>query len=469
MSLSSALSFANIGLARSSRSAEVASDNVANAMTEGFARREVVRGSDGSTAVRRAEDIVLTSAKRQAVSGQGAADLKAQASDRIAATLGVPGDPAALTARLDRLDAALTNLASTPESTSLQRGAVAALDLMVNGLNDAARAQRSIREDADRSIGSMVTLLNSALRDVQSLNGAIASSGVRPADTSSLEDQRDKLINDIASIIPLRVIPRDDGTTALFSTRGAVLLDGRVQAFEFTETTPILPEMTRDDGNISGLTLSGRPISIGGGNGLLAGGSLEAAFNIRDALVPEATATLDKIAFTLAQSFQQADTSLAPDQAGVLLDNGGMIAFDNVVGLAGRLTLNPDVSDITAWRLRDGSAAVTPGSTGNSEQISAFRDGLRQLTALPGESLARSLASHIATYSAQLNSDASLSKRDADFALAEVTALAEEEAAALGVDTDAELQALLLIEKTYQANARVLTTIDQMFARLLEI
>jgi flagellar hook-associated protein 1 len=38
-----------------------------------------------------------------------------------------------------------------------------------------------------------------------------------------------------------------------------------------------------------------------------------------------------------------------------------------------------------------------------------------------------------------------------------------------GVDTDDELQKLLLIERTYAANARVIETIDRLIGRLLEI
>ena len=38
-----------------------------------------------------------------------------------------------------------------------------------------------------------------------------------------------------------------------------------------------------------------------------------------------------------------------------------------------------------------------------------------------------------------------------------------------GVDTDRELQDLLIIEQAYAANARVLETIDKMIQRLMEI
>ena len=41
--------------------------------------------------------------------------------------------------------------------------------------------------------------------------------------------------------------------------------------------------------------------------------------------------------------------------------------------------------------------------------------------------------------------------------------------AANGVDTDAEMQSLLVIEKTYAANAKVIQTVDEMISTLLGI
>ena len=47
--------------------------------------------------------------------------------------------------------------------------------------------------------------------------------------------------------------------------------------------------------------------------------------------------------------------------------------------------------------------------------------------------------------------------------------LRESELAITGVDTDYEMQQLIMIEQAYAANARVISTADQLMQTLLEI
>jgi flagellar hook-associated protein 1 FlgK len=51
---------------------------------------------------------------------------------------------------------------------------------------------------------------------------------------------------------------------------------------------------------------------------------------------------------------------------------------------------------------------------------------------------------------------------------ARLSTLSEQETHAVGVDSDAELQSLMLVEQAYAANARVLSVIDDMMKLLLE-
>ena len=50
-----------------------------------------------------------------------------------------------------------------------------------------------------------------------------------------------------------------------------------------------------------------------------------------------------------------------------------------------------------------------------------------------------------------------------------VTALAEQETHEVGVDSDGELESLMLVEQAYAANARVLSVVDELMKLLLEV
>jgi flagellar hook-associated protein 1 FlgK len=65
-------------------------------------------------------------------------------------------------------------------------------------------------------------------------------------------------------------------------------------------------------------------------------------------------------------------------------------------------------------------------------------------------------------------SDRTNTEKHLSFASTQLNELTQQELAA-GVDTDAELQKLILIEQAYAANARMIQTVDEMMQTLLRI
>lgn len=485
MSISATLSSALSGLTAVSRMAEVVSSNVANAMTPGYGQRDVELaarrvGPSGQgvkvVGVTRAVNQILLSDRR--VADAGAAEQQARQAffAKLEQTLGTGDLPGSLTNRIGTFDAALLSATGRPDSQARLTAVLDAARGLTVALSAAAVNVQTARGDADRQIGIDIDQLNTALLQISGLNGQIREQSGNGRDPSALMDQRQKLVDSVANIVPLRELSREHGQIALFTTGGALLLEGRPATFGFAPAGLITEEMTLAGGTLSGLTLNGQPLAIGVQGGLIAGGRLAANFALRDELAPNAQIQLDAVARDLVTRFQDPaiDPSLMVGDAGLFTDRGIAFIAANEAGLAQRLRLNAAVDPVqggAVWRLRDGMAAITPGHAGNSGLLTALQAALtdRRPTVsgnfLPGSKSVSGLGSDLVS---DIASARLTSQSDAIFATTRAEALRVSELEQ-GVDTDREMQLLLQIEQAYAANARVIQTVDTLIKTLLEM
>ncbi len=483
MSISGALSNALSGLTASSRSAEMVSNNIANALNDGYARRELVLGQRSLggtgqgvsvTGVSRAVDQILMSDRRVAQAGTGDRQTRAKFFAGLEAAIGVPGAEGSLTARVAAFETALIEATSRPESEGRLAKVADTARALAKQIAAAANSVQTARADADHAIGSEVSKVNAAMARVAEMNVEIRGHLSSGRDPSSLMDQRQQLIDQIATVVPLREVQRDHGQIALFTTGGAVLVDGRAAELGFTPVGVIEPDMTAASGGLSALTLNGLPIATSGPYSTIAGGTLAAHFAVRDDLAPSAQARVDAVARDLVERFGGVDATVAPGDPGLFTNAGGAFVTGDEVGLAQRLALNSAADPQQGgalWRLRDGLGATAPGPTGNSSLLRSLQAALtasRQPVSgdfLPG---ARSFAGLSADMLSAVGTSRLSADTEASFSAARSEGLKVQELQG-GVDTDRELQDLLQIEKAYAANAKVIQTVDQMLDLLLGI
>ncbi|MEM9043671.1 MAG: flagellar hook-associated protein FlgK [Pseudomonadota bacterium] len=488
MTLSLALNNALSGINVTSRQADAISDNVANALSEGFGRRDVqiTSANAGGTGIGarvagidRAANPALTESRRLAEAELGRRDTISEGLARIAAQIGEPGDPQSLTSLADTLDAALAQAVDSPESPSLLNNVALSAGDYANQINRVAIEINTVRTETDASITQQVSVLNRNLGEIEALNDEIRSRNLAGLDTSALQDERQRLIDKVSSLIPIRVAKRDGGEVALFGRNGGQLLDGRAFEVEFTGTSVVTADRSLAAGNLSGLSIEGRPIDIGlgGDRGLLDGGSLSAAFELRDRILPDIIDQVDGLAADLVTRVQDLpqDPTLAPGDPGLFTDAG--VAFDpaNTLGLGSRIALNAAVDPLVGGDptlLRDGLNATTVGEVGNASVLSGIQEALREQRAAPagtGITGVQGVADLAADLGGLLLAEAANAEEDRLQQQGRTDALFDSERAVTGVDTDRELSRLLLIEQTFQANARVIEVVDSLLARLVQI
>jgi flagellar hook-associated protein 1 FlgK len=284
-------------------------------------------------------------------------------------------------------------------------------------------------------------------------------------------------------------------------------MTGNAHGLEFNATVSTGVDTANALGDIAMFGRSSSDMSALG----LEGGTLEAAFNARDAVATDYAAGLDALARDLVERFQSATIASGGETdafmadydfaqryepalpgydvaaaTGLFTDEGGA-RFDAAVlseaGFAGRIAFNAALDPAqggSAALLQTGLYSGAPRPGGASETFpralyDAFT-GERHLFDVadnPGATLgvlgARSAVDMVSEWSALQETAAGRIETQASFQRGATEAMRDEELAAKSVDTDEELSNLLRIEQAYAANARVLEAVEQMISRLLQI
>lgn len=481
MSITSAFNTAMTGLTAAGRASSVVSENLANALTPGYSTRSLTLTSSATTlgvqivGVDRNIDPAIQASRRSAEAELGNAQVQSDFYDSMTSLVGSVDDVFSITSRLTNFESSLIEAVSRPDSTPRLNDLALQAESLAESISDAAEGLRDIRTAAEKSIEVQVDTVNEGLQNVQKLNARIMVSEAGGMDTAALQDQRAQLIDSINEIIPVNVIQRDNGQVALYSEGGAILLDGKAAELSFESVPDTMPHMTQDNGLLSGLEINGIAIDTGP-DGALKGGTLAAQFEVRDTIAVEAQDDLDAMASDLIQRFQDTslDSTLGATDPGLFTDGGAYFDTVNTVGIANRLEINETVSmdgDAETWRLRDGLNAASIGDAGDASLLQGYSDALTTSRSVSSAGLGTTTVT-AATLSANLLSHFSQSSNAADqgltFASASYSAMSQLELAQ-AVDSDAELQNLMLIEQAYAANAKVMSVVDDLMQTLLGI
>jgi flagellar hook-associated protein 1 len=146
-----------------------------------------------------------------------------------------------------------------------------------------------------------------------------------------------------------------------------------------------------------------------------------------------------------------------------------------VIGLAGRIAVNAAADPAqggAVWRLRDGMGAAVPGNAGYGGNLAALSVALTAARAPSGFatlSRADGAAGFAGAIASWIVGDADRAEQSQAHMTALQATLAGSEIDRIGVNSDAELEMLMVVEQAYAANAQVLSVIDELMQRLLEI
>lgn len=485
MSLSSAISNALSGLTATTRGTELVSTNISNKSVAGYARREldlssrVYSGNGGGVSldgVRRTVSAGLLADSRLAQAGAAKLGTIATFHATIENAFGTGDSAGSLSGRVAALDAALTSAAARPDNDIRLAGIADAATALADTINGISQEIENARTDAEKAISSDVIRLNTALERIANLNRQITVFSARGEDASSLIDARQASIDELAGIVPIQEVARENGRVALFTKGGITLLDGQVPArIQYDAVTPVTADMSLANGDLASISINGMALNQAE-MAMLAGGTLSANFEIRDNLAPEYQRQIDAAAHELYSRFADpaVDPTLAAGQAGLFTDNQAAFLPSNEIGLASRLAvtrlIDPSQGGALS-RLRAGLGAAGAGDQGDATVIGNMRNALAA-SRPPASSSVSATARTMLSFTSELASRAASQRIRSDASLQQGRTHAESVKTALlaqGVDTDTEMEALLSLERSYAANAKVLQTVNDMLDQILRL
>ncbi|UGY16211.1 flagellar hook-associated protein FlgK [Bradyrhizobium septentrionale] len=314
-SLDIARSIAFSGLSATQVQISVTSANISNADTKGYTEKTAnqsasVTGGVGTgvtiTGITSAVDKLLLKSLVGADSDLGAADttnsfltelqqLYGSTSSGDSSTTGT-----SLANTLAAFESALSSLASTPSSASLQSNAVSALAAVTTQLQQTSSGIQTLRSNADQDIASSVTDINSDLQQISDLNKQIKQQAAAGQSTADLEDQRNSALQDLASMMNVSYFTTSTGDLQVYTGSGQALVDSTAHPLSYTALPSVTASTTYSAGSssgFSGITVNGVDITS-----QISSGKVSALITLRDQTLPAAQSQLDQLAQQLAAS-----------------------------------------------------------------------------------------------------------------------------------------------------------------------
>ena len=481
MSLSMALSSALSGLTLSARGTQIVANNIANAQTEAYGVRSLAQSARalgdmgaGVTAIGtiRHTNPALIAEVRNVTAQSNRNSALGAFWQGVEGRFGLPGDNDSLTDRLVGFETALQNASILPDQPAVLLKAVQAGGDIAQKLNDLDQLLQQERDTADAMIAQDIVTLNNLLEEISDLNRDIQRQTLLGGEPAGLIDARQALVDRVSGLIPVREFPREDGRILLMGEDGSILVDRNPARFEFTRTVEPAANERVENGALSLVSINGREIASS--SALFSTGRIGAHLHIRDQSAPQMQDALDRLAADLVTRFSSLDVdpSLGFGDAGFFSINGVVVDPTDITGFAGRIRLNPEIDPGAGgeiWRLRDGLGATVPGNSVNNFIIGNMIEALNRPTLLQDQTTpARSAHNHMTDLLGKITTDRLRLDQSTSQSSTKLATL-RETLASEGVDSDAELSRLLILEQAYSANARVIATVDSMLRTILEL
>jgi flagellar hook-associated protein 1 FlgK len=437
---------------------DVASGNVANVSTEGYARRRVVGEAVGAPAVpamwsryegsgdgvrvgslERMVDPLLDLRARREHGNQAYLDTRQVALERVEAGLGEPGDNG-VAAALSEFRKGWHDLANNPGSEAARSQVLTRAATLADAVRLQSRNVTTEEGDQRYRLLAGAAEVNTVASDLAATNKSIVAASLSGTDAGSLLDKRDQLALRLSELTGAVGKVAADGTMTV-TLGGANLVAGQT-ASRFEVSTGVTA-VGEDDGLDVTFSVVA-PDSTTTAVTAAVGGEAGATRDLLNVTLPAYRAGLGLIAQTFADEMN-AQHQAGFDPAG---NPGGALFSYDPADPAGSLAV---VATLTPAQVAASSRADGPLDAGNANAMASgisVEDDYQRLVNGFGSEVAsvRRLALNQQTLTAQV--DGSREQLS-------------------GINLDEEMVTMLQAQRAYEAAARVMTTVDSVLDTLI--
>jgi flagellar hook-associated protein 1 FlgK len=445
-SLSSILSIASQALSAASTELSVTNNNIANANTAGYTRETVTLQeaspiSEGSISLGTGVDVTgITSVRNELLSSrilsqtsaQSAADAESTALTQIQTLF--PTSGTSISSSLSAFFTSISALSANPSSTANRQTVISAAQTLVTQFNTVSAGLSSPSSSLNTDVTTDVSQINQLSTQAASLNQQIIQQNASGQSSSSLRDQLGQVETQLAGLTNITVTSTANGDS-IATGNGTPLVIGN-QSYA-------LSSAAGSNGKQEVLDSGGKDITSS-----ISSGDLGGTIQVRDTDIPGLQSQLDTLANQFATVFNSAQAQ-GYDQNG----NAGTALFtvsSTVAGSAASISLaTTDPTAIAASS--DGSS----GSNGNIANLVAI-----QSSALPSGQSATAASASLIYNVGELTSQASATSSAVTLSLSSLNA---QQTSASGVSIDEESANLIRYQQSYEAAAKVISTIQSLF------
>lgn len=229
MGLTSSLHVGRSALAVSQAALQVTGNNIANIGTEGYHRQRITFSGLASSDrigqlligrgvsvndIRRALDPALQTRLRNSTSDREEAGVAQSILSQIESLMGELGDQD-LSSQFSAFFNSFSELANNPSVSGNRSGVVEQGRSLTSFIQRFQRDITRLRQQVDDQLVTSVNRANDLMEEIANLNLAVSASELGKGQDGNLRDQRDSLIDELASLIDVTVIERESGAVDL--------------------------------------------------------------------------------------------------------------------------------------------------------------------------------------------------------------------------------------------------------------